>query len=170
MVAAHMAHGRQLWTTFRRRCTSELCSSRLRTADPSTHGTRGQACWSCPMPVALQPRRGAAPSLNKHTCYLRAKPACCYFARVARRISQHRAASSKLKPRYRLCTIFGAPDQFGDTPQGVRTGIEPLREEARRFGPALCQLLSNPAEEPTQASTTRHVRSGPRQHAVQLPA
>ena len=55
-------------------------------------------------------------------------------------------------------------------PQGTRTGIGPMREEARLFGPALCQLLSNPVEEPTQASTSRHVRSGPRQLAVHLPA
>ena len=46
LAAAHVAHGRQLWTACRRRCTSELCSSRLRTADPSTHETRGQAFWS----------------------------------------------------------------------------------------------------------------------------
>ena len=169
MVAAHVAHGRQLWTACRRRCTSELCSSRL-TADPSTHETRGQACWSCPLPVALQPRGGADPSLNNQTCSLRAKPTCCDFARLELRISQHRSASSKHKPRYRLCITFGAPDQFGDMPQGIRTGIEPLRQEARLSGPALCQLLSNPAEEPTQASTTRHVRSGPRQLVVLLPA
>ena len=42
LVAAHVAHGRQLWTTCRRRCTSELCSSRLRRADPSTHETRAK--------------------------------------------------------------------------------------------------------------------------------
>ena len=58
MAAAHMAHGRQLWTTCRKRCTSELCSSRHWTVDPSTPETRGQTCWSCPLPVALQPRRG----------------------------------------------------------------------------------------------------------------
>ena len=61
----------------------------------------------------LQPRRGADPSPNKQTCSLRAKPACCDFARLALRISQHRSASSKRRPRYRLCAIFGAPDQFG---------------------------------------------------------
>ena len=44
-------------------------------------------------------------------------------------------------------------------PQGIRTGIEPLRQEVRLSGPALCQLLCGPAEEPTQASTTRYVRS-----------
>ena len=104
----------------------------------------------------MQPRRGADPSLNNQTCSLRAKPACCDFARLALRISQHRSVSSKRRPRYRLCTIFGASDQFGDMPQGIRTGIEPLRKEARLFGPALCQLLSNPAEEPNQASTHRH--------------
>ena len=161
LVAAHVAHGRQPWTTCRRRCTSELCSSRLRTAEPSTHETRGQACWSCPPPVALQPRGGADPSLNNQTCSLRAKPACCGFVRLALHISQ---------PRYRLCTIFGASDQFGDMPQGIRTGIEPLRQEARLSGPALCQLLCNPAEEPTQAFITRHVRPGPRQLVVLWPA
>ena len=46
LIAAHMANGRQLWTTYGRRYTLELCSSRLRTAKSSTHGTRGQAC--CP--------------------------------------------------------------------------------------------------------------------------
>ena len=104
---------RQLWTTCRRRCTSDLCSSRLRTADPSTHETRGQACWSCPPPVALPLRGRADPSLNNQTCSLRAKPACCDFAHLALLISQHLSASSKRKPRYRLC-IFGAPDQLGD--------------------------------------------------------
>ena len=59
---------------------------------------------------------------------------------------------------------------IGDMPEGIHTGIEPLRKEARLFGPALCQLLSNHAEEPTQASTTRHVRSGPCQLVVLLPA
>ena len=42
--------------------------------------------------------------------------------------------------------------------------------KARLSGPALCQLLSNPAKEPTQVSTTRHVRSGPLQLVVLLPA
>ena len=52
-----------------------------------------------PLPVALQPRRGADPSPNNQTCSLRAKPACCDFARLALLISQHRSASSKRKPR-----------------------------------------------------------------------
>ena len=58
-----------------------------------------------PLPVALQLRRGADPTLNNQTCLLRAKPACCDFARVALRISQHPSASNKRKPRYRL-SIF----------------------------------------------------------------
>ena len=101
-----------------------FCSSRLRTADPSTHETRGQACWSCPLPIALQPRRGADPSLNNQTARSALSPACCDFDRLALRISQHRSASSKSKPRYRLCTIVGAPDQFGIMPQGRHTGIK----------------------------------------------
>ena len=170
MVAAHGAHGRQLWTTCRRRCTSELCSSA--TQDGRSEHTRDERSGLLVLPsarCAATPQR-SDPSLNNQTCSLRVKPACCDFARLALRISQHRSASSKRKPRCRLFTIFGDPDQFGDMPQGTRTGIGPLRKETRLFGPALCQLLSNPAEEPTQASTTRHVRSGPRQHAVQLPA
>ena len=80
LVAAHVAHGRQPWTTCRRRCTSELCSSRLRTAKPSTHETKGNACWPGTLPVETQLRRGADPSLNNQTCSLRATPACCPFA------------------------------------------------------------------------------------------
>ena len=57
MVAAHVAHGRQPWTTCRRRCTSELCSSRLWTANPSTHETRGQACWSRTLPIKYNPAK-----------------------------------------------------------------------------------------------------------------
>ena len=60
---------------------------RLRMADPSTHETGGQACWSGPLPVALQPRRGSDPSLNNQTSSLRAKPECCDFACLALRIS-----------------------------------------------------------------------------------
>ena len=104
-----------------------------------------------PLPVALQPRRGAHPSLNNQTYSLRAKPACCDFARLALHILQHRSASSKRKPRYRLCTIIGAPDQFGDMPQGIRTGIEPLRQEARLSGP--CLLYTSPS--PRDLSTSR---------------
>ena len=57
-----------------------------------------------------------------------------------------------------------APRHSG-RPNRVRT-----RREVRLDGPALCQLLCNPAEEPTQASTTRPARSAPSQHAVILPA
>ena len=75
------------------------------------------------------------------------------FFVLEKSISQHHSARSKRTPRYRLCTIFGASDPLGIISHGIRTGNEPLRKEARLFGPALCQLLSNPAEEPTQAST-----------------
>ena len=114
---------------------------------------------------AATPQR-SDPSLNNQTFSRRAKPACCDFASLALRISQHHSARSKRTPRYRLCTIFGASDPLGIISQGMRTGIEPLRKEARLFGPALCQLLSNPAEEPTQSSTNKQ----PRQLAVHLPA
>ena len=106
--------------------------------------------------MCIRDRQRSDPSLNNQTCSLRAKPACCDFARLALRISQHRSASRERMPWYCLCTIFCDPDQFGNIPQGIRTGIEPLRKEARLFGPALSQLLSNPAEKPNQASTNRH--------------
>ena len=68
-------------------------------------------------------------------------------------IAPHAASA----PRYRLCTIFGASDPLGIISQGIRTGSEPLRKEARLLGPALCQLVAQqPAAEPTQASTNRH--------------
>ena len=86
LVAARVAHGRQPWTTCRRRCTSEYCSSRLRTAGTSTHETRGQACWSRTLPVAIQPRDAADPSRTNRTCSHRAPPACCNFASLALRI------------------------------------------------------------------------------------
>ena len=48
--------------------------------------TRGQVCWSCPLPVAPQLCRGADPSLNNQTCSLRATPACCTCASLELRI------------------------------------------------------------------------------------
>ena len=69
-----------------------------------------------------------------------------------------------------LHLLFGTSDQLGAMPQGIHTGIESPRQEARFAGPALCQLLRNSAEEPTQASTTRLVRSALRQHVEHLPA
>ena len=85
LVAAHVAHGRQPWSTCRR-FTSEHCSSRLRTAKTSTHETRGQACWSRTLTVAIQPREGADPSITDQTCSIRPTPACCIFASLALRI------------------------------------------------------------------------------------
>ena len=59
-----------------------------------------------PLPVALQLRRGADPSLKNQTCSLRAKPACCDFGRLAHRISQHRSANSKRMPRYHFSILI----------------------------------------------------------------
>ena len=53
------------------------CSSRLRAARASTHDTRGQACWSRTLPVAIQPREGADPSLTNQTCSLHAPSQFC---------------------------------------------------------------------------------------------
>ena len=83
LVAADVVHGRQPSTTCRRRYTSEhcfsrlrTCFSRLRTAGISTHETRDQVCWSRTLPVAIQPREGADPSITDQTCLLCATPAC----------------------------------------------------------------------------------------------
>ena len=57
-----------------------------------------------------------------------------------------------------------APRDSG-RPNRVRT-----RQKVTLVGLALCRLKRNSAEEPTQASTTRHVRSELRQRVVHLPA
>ena len=62
-----------------------------------------------------------------------------------------------------------APRSDAARDSGRSERIRP-RQEARRVGPALCRLPRNPAEELTQASTTRRVRSALRQHVVNLPA
>ena len=143
MVAAHVAHGRQLWTTCRRRCTSELCSSRLWTVDPSTPETRGQVCWSCPLPVALQPRRGAIrasttrparSALSQHAVTLPASG-----------VASHSIASHAASARPGTAS---APSSVPPT----RSDLCP-RADARESNP--CEN-SNPAEVPTQASTNRH--------------
>ena len=86
----------------------------------------------------------------------------------------HLTASLCEQPAQALVTplqlCFCASDQLGVMPQGIHTGIESPRQEARFVGPALCQLLRNYVEAPTQASTTRLVRSALRQHVVHLPA
>ena len=80
---------------------------------------------------AATPQR-SDPSLNNQTFSRRAKPACCDFASLALRISQHHSARSKRTPRYSLCTIFGASDPLGIISQGIRTGINPC-EKRRGF-------------------------------------
>ena len=80
---------RDIWTAtldYVRRCTSVQCSSRFRTARTITHETRGRACLSRTLPVAMQPREGADPSLTNTTCSLRAPPACRNCASLALRI------------------------------------------------------------------------------------
>ena len=50
-------------------------------------------------PLRCNPPQRSDPSLINQTCSLRAKPACCDFASLVLRISQHRSASSKREPR-----------------------------------------------------------------------
>ena len=80
--------------------------------------------------------RPARSALSQHAVTL---PASRF---ASHSIAPHTASA----PRYRLCTIFGASDPLGTISQGIRTGSEPLRKEARLLGPALCQLLSNPQQ------------------------
>ena len=61
-----------------------------------------------------------------------------------------------------------APRSNAPRDSGRQERVRP-RQEARLVGPALCRLLCNPAKEPTQASTTRLVRSALRQHVENLP-
>ena len=95
LVAAHVALGRQPWTTCRRRFTSEQCSSRPRTVRTRTHETRSQACWSRTLPIVMQPCKGADPSLTNPTCSLRAMPSCCNFCQPR---APHLTASLREQP------------------------------------------------------------------------
>ena len=69
-----------------------------------------------------------------------------------------------------LHLLFGASDQLGVMSQGKTNRNRIPRQEARFAGPALRQLLRNSAEEPTQASITRPIRSALRQLVAHLPA
>ena len=93
-----------------------------------------------PLPVALQLRRGADPSLKNQTCSLRAKPACCDFGRLAHRISQHRSANSKRMPRYHFSILILV------LPAGLelcpRAGILESRRNNRRV--AVCRGSTDP--------------------------
>ena len=56
--------------------------------------------------LKYNPAKEPTQASTDETCLLRATPACCDFAHLTLRISQHRSASSQRKPRYRLCTSF----------------------------------------------------------------
>ena len=95
-------------------------------------------CAATPRRGAIQASstRPARSALSQHAVTL---PASRF---ASHSIAPHAASA----PRYRLCTIFGASDPLGTISQGIRTGSEPLRKEARLLGPALCQLLRNPQQ------------------------
>ena len=107
MVTVHMAHGRQPWTSRRRRFTRERRSSRLRTAERVC--PRQEVRLICPalrQLVLTTLRREADTSLNSQTCSLRATPACCKFASLALRITSTapRAAIANLDIASVSCT------------------------------------------------------------------
>ena len=107
MVAVHVAHGRQPWTSCRRPFTSERRSSRFQDGRTSAPETRSQACLprSQPAYFSTAPRR-AGTCLNSQTCSLRATPACCKFASLALRITSTapRAAIANLDIASVSCT------------------------------------------------------------------
>ena len=95
------------------------------------------------------------PSLINQICSLRAKPACCDFATLALRISQHRSARSKrtpVPPLHHLWCLRPARNYFPGHPHGKRTPAK--RGEASWSCPL--PVAQQPAAEPTQASTNRH--------------
>ena len=167
MVAAHVAHGRHSWTTCRRRCTSEQCSSRLRTARTSTHETRGQACWSYTPPVAPQLCRGADPSLNNQTCSHRATPACYTFASFAFCISLaplcEQPAQVALPP---LHLLFVLPTSSESCPRaGILESITWITgDQERPFAEGSVGPRANLRKEPGRSSRDIlwKTRGGPR--------
>ena len=106
-------------------------------------------------PLRCNPPQRSDPSLNNQTCSLRAKPACCDFASLALRISQHRSARSKrtpVPPLHHLWCLRPARNYFPGHPHGKRTPAK--RGEASWSCPL--PVAQQPAAEPTQASTNRH--------------
>ena len=91
---------------------------------PSTPETRGQACWSCFLPVALQPSRGAIQAsttgparsaLSQHAVTL---PASCF---ASHSIAPQAASAS---PGHHHSTFFGTSDRLGTMLQGRHTGMK----------------------------------------------
>ena len=103
-------------------------------------------------PLRCNPPQKSDLSLNNQTCSLRAKPACRDFASLALRISQHRSASSKRTPRYRLCTIFGPPTRSELFPRAFAREANPCERGEASWSCPL-PVAPQPAAEPTQAST-----------------
>ena len=91
-----------------------------------------------PLPVALQPCRGADPSLNTRP----ARSALMHFARLALRLSQHRSANSKRMPRYHfsiLILVLPAGSELCP-----RAGILESRRNNRRV--AVCRGSTDPVQ------------------------
>ena len=68
-----------------------------------------------------------------------------------------------------LCAEDAAPRSLAPRDSGRPNRVR-TRREVKLVGPAVCRLKRNSAEDPTQATTTIHVRSEPRQLDVHLPA
>ena len=106
-------------------------------------------------------------SLYNQTCSLRAKSACCDFASLALRISQHRFARSKRTPRYRLCTIFGASDPLG---LGHAHGNRTLAKRGEAFWSCPLPVAQQPRRRADPSLNSQTCSSALRQHVVHLPA
>ena len=117
-------------------------------------------------PAQASSTRLVRSALRQHVANLSASRSAFY----ALHFTSTSPASSPSKSRYRYTFFFGASDQLGGMPQGIRTGIESPRQEAKFAGPALCQLSRNSADEPTQVSSTRPIRSALHQQVANLPA
>ena len=114
-------------------------------------------CNPAKEPTQASPTRLVRSALRQHVAILPASRSASNAASL-----REQPAQASVPPLH----LFFCPS---DQPQGIHTGIESPRQEARFAGPALCQLLRNSEEEPTQASITRLVRSALRQHVVHLP-
>ena len=103
-------------------------------------------------------RSGSSPPSSGDHYNSKTAGAPCWSPRTWHLDDKLRLRAEDATPRSNAPRDSGRPDR-----------VRP-RQEARLAAPALCLLPRNSAEEPTQASTARLVRSALRQHVANLPA